>query len=108
MTLEGIAFHGKFESRKRMIPLLANEFQRPTRLLQLRRLELPQALPPNLDIAHQSRSRQYPQVLRDGLPRNVRPERQVRDGHGAAHTQGGDEPKSRLIAQRGKERRVIW
>jgi hypothetical protein len=100
--LEGIAFHGELEFRQCVLPLSADEFQRAAGLVQLRRLKLPQPFSPDLHIAHQPGSRQHAQMLGDGLPGNVRSGSQLRDGHGAAHAQGRDEPKSHLIAQRRK------
>ena len=106
MALNGIAFHRKLEFRQRVIPLPADQFQRTARLVQLRRLKLPQAFSPYFYVAHQPRGRQYALMLGNGLPRNVRPGSQLRDGHGAAHAQSGDEPKPHLIAQRSKDRCV--
>jgi hypothetical protein len=75
--------------------------------MQLSRLEFPKPFTPNFHIANESRCREYIEMFGDRLPRNVRPRRQLRDGHCPAHTQDGDEPQAHLIAERGEYRRAI-
>jgi hypothetical protein len=66
-----LTFDSGLQSHERVIPLLPDEVERTACLFQPRAFKLPQALASHFDVAHQARSSQDMQVLRDRLACDV-------------------------------------
>jgi len=66
-----LTFDSGLQSHERVIPLLPDEVERTARLFQPRAFKLPQALASHFDVAHQARTGQDMQVLRDRLAADV-------------------------------------
>src|SRR5487761_633099 len=70
-TVRSGRFGERLELAERNLPLPADDLERPSRLLDLRRVELPEALAPGLHVTDDARVRKDLQMLRDALTGDV-------------------------------------
>src|SRR5437867_706605 len=98
---------GGSHRREGIVPLLRDSIQVSACLLEAPRLELPDALTlaPATLAAHEARSGERMNVLRDSLTRDGGPRAQMHDGEWPFRAEAGDEPQTRLVPERREDRR---
>jgi hypothetical protein len=95
-----LTFDGPLQARQSFVPLTGDAIETATRLMELVRLELPQSLAANANVADQTGPGKNVQVFGDRLPRNLDAIAQARDGQGPAGAEAGYQMQPGSVAKR--------
>lgn len=101
-----LAFDERLQPRQRTVPVFGNTVKICPRLIDRTRVEFKPAFAAATNVAYDARALQHSQMLRDGLPRQARPRRQLRDRMWLSGRELCDQQQPCLVTQGGKHGRV--
>ena len=105
-SIRSLVLYQRLEPPQSLIPSRRHVIQILPRRVNRLRLELEQALPAATHRVDKPGAFQHPKMLRNCLPGQPRPLRQLRDGLRLAAAQFDQQRQPRLVAQRRKHRRL--